>query len=266
MKTDRASTIAKQLPYLRRYARALLGTQDRGDRAAAATLEAILDDPARLDASMPPKTALFRALHKTVFRAVHVSTTDESDLTIADKRLSTLTLDARAALLLYAIEEFTAADIGHIMECSAEEADAIISYARQSLKSSVAGHVLIIEDETLIAMDLKALVTAQGHTVTGIARTRESAVALGLRCRPDLILADVRLADQSSGIDAVHALLAACGKIPVIYITAFPETLLTGKRPEPAFVITKPYTEEQVHSAVSQAMFFAIAGEIVAPA
>jgi hypothetical protein len=43
----------------------------------------------------------------------------------------------------------------------------------------------------------------------------------------------------------------------VIFVTAFPERLLTGKRPEPAFLITKPYVEDQVRSAVSQAMFFA---------
>ena len=44
--------------------------------------------------------------------------------------------------------------------------------------------------------------------------------------------------------------------IPVIFITAFPERLLTGDKPEPAFLITKPFSEEQVRSAVSQAMFF----------
>ena len=46
-------------------------------------------------------------------------------------------------------------------------------------------------------------------------------------------------------------------QVPVVFITAFPEKLLTGDRPEPAFLITKPYTEDQVQSAVSQAMFFA---------
>ena len=75
--------------------------------------------------------------------------------------------------------------------------------------------------------------------------------------RPDLILSDIQLADGSSGIDAVNELLGSLGDIPVIFITAFPERLLTGDRPEPAFLISKPYSEEQVRSAVSQAMFFA---------
>jgi len=103
-----------------------------------------------------------------------------------------------------------------------------------------------------------------GHHVTGTARTRDEAVALALRDRPDLILADIQLADNSSGIDAVNDILARMGEMPVIFITAFPERLLTGERPEPAFLITKPFTEEQVRSAVSQAMFFSSTETLVA--
>jgi CheY-like chemotaxis protein len=124
------------------------------------------------------------------------------------------------------------------------------------MERSVAGKVLVIEDEAIIAMDIQSIVTAMGHEVTGIGRTHQGAVRLGLGNRPDLILADIQLADNSSGIDAVNELLREVGEIPIVFITAFPERLLTGDRPEPAFVIAKPYTEEQVRSAVSQAMFF----------
>ena len=72
---------------------------------------------------------------------------------------------------------------------------------------------------------------------------------------PNASLADIQLADNSSGIDAVADILQQVDA-PVIFITAYPERLLTGERPEPAFLINKPYTEEQVRSAVSQAMFF----------
>ena len=122
---------------------------------------------------------------------------------------------------------------------------------------AIRGRVMIIEDETIIAMDLKGIVQAMGHEVTGVARTHTAAVELAANRRPDLILADIQLADGSSGIDAVNELLGSLGDIPVIFITAFPERLLTGDRPEPAFLISKPYSEEQVRSAVSQAMFFA---------
>ncbi len=79
-----------------------------------------------------------------------------------------------------------------------------------------------------------------GHAITGVARSRDAAVALAGAERPDLILADIHLADKSSGIDAVNDILGAGGTIPVIFITAFPERLLTGERPEPAFLISKP--------------------------
>ena len=98
--------------------------------------------------------------------------------------------------------------------------------------------------------------------MTGVARKRSEAVRLANGARPSLILSDIQLADGSSGVDAVNDILAAHGDIPVIFITAFPERLLTGECPEPAFLISKPYTEEQVRSAVSQAMFFASSAEI----
>ena len=125
------------------------------------------------------------------------------------------------------------------------------------MRSNAAARVLIIEDEPIIAMDIETIVRDLGHEVTGVAVTRDEDVALAMEDRPGLVLADIQLADGSSGIDAVNELLGSLGDIPVIFITAFPERLLTGDRPEPAFLISKPYSEEQVRSAVSQAMFFA---------
>jgi len=133
----------------------------------------------------------------------------------------------------------------------------LIQVALQEMEVSVAGKVLVIEDEAIIAMNLSTIVQEMGHAVTGIAATRSEAVSLALRDRPDLILADIQLADRSSGIDAVNDILSQFNALPVIFITAFPERLLTGTRPEPTFLITKPFTEEQIYSAVSQAMFFA---------
>jgi CheY-like chemotaxis protein len=122
---------------------------------------------------------------------------------------------------------------------------------------SVAGRVLIIEDDPMIGLDIEGIVTRLGHAVTGIARTRSDAVDLALKQPPDLVLADVQLADNSSGIDAVNEILGAFSGLPVIFVTGYPEKLLTGLKPEPAFLIAKPFSEDQVRSAVSQAMFFA---------
>ncbi|MEX1234190.1 MAG: response regulator [Roseovarius sp.] len=258
---DFSQQIAHHLPYLRRYARALTGSQSSGDAFATATLEAILIDRAAYADDASPRVALFRA-----FRLVWQSAgapDEASDVplprsleTAAQDRMRQLTPDTRQALLLNSIEEFTPQEIGKIMDISADDAQDLITAARREIEESMAGDVLVIEDEAIIAMDLHSIVTSIGHRVTGIGRTRDAAIELGLQKTPDLILADIQLADNSSGIDAVNALLKQIGDVPVIFITAFPERLLTGDKPEPAFVIAKPYSEDQVRSAVGQAMFF----------
>ena len=92
-------------------------------------------------------------------------------------------------------------------------------------------------------------------TSAGIARTHSEAVELYHRTSPRMVLADIQLADGSSGIDAVNDILMNHA-VPVIFITAFPERLLTGERPEPTFLITKPFQPETVKAAISQALFF----------
>jgi len=253
-----ADLVGENLPFLRRYARALTGSQETGDTYASATLEALIEDTSIFDDTISPKAALFRAFHLIWSSAGSpVADGDDSMSRRAQGHMARLTPNSREALLLATIEEFRLAEIAAIMQVSEAEARDLLDRAHAEMEQSVAGRVLIIEDEAIIAMDIEGIVSAMGHAVTGIARTRDRAVELGRRDRPDLILADIQLADDSSGIDAVNDLLQSFPETPVIFITAFPERLLTGDRPEPAFLISKPYTEEQVRSAVSQAMFFA---------
>ena len=255
---DLSDKIAAELPYLRRYARALTGSQTSGDNYAIATLEAILSDRSMFGDDEGVRVALFKCFH-AIWTSAGASKVEDSTgvLGKAQAHLSTLTTNTREALLLSTLEEFGISDIAVIMDTDRDEIRHLISVARADMEKSILGKVMIIEDEAIIAADLHEIASGLGHTVTGIARTRKEAVALGASDRPDLILADIQLADNSSGIDAVNDLLADMGDVPVIFITAFPERLLTGDRPEPAFLISKPYKEEQVTSAISQAMFFA---------
>lgn len=174
----------------------------------------------------------------------------------AQQHLATLTTNTREALLLNTIEEFSVLEISEIMNTSPADVEHLLNVARAELEDAISGKVLIIEDDALIAMDLENVVSDMGHRVTGVARTRDEASDLARRDPPELILSDIHLADNSSGIDAVRDILVELDERPVIFITAFPERLLTGERSEPAFLISKPYTEDQVRSAVGQAMFF----------
>lgn len=262
---DNVQSIAANLPFLRRYARALTGNQDTGDLYAVATLEALLKAPERLSESDDGRTALFHAFHQVWAGAgAPLGQADTPLSHRAQNHMAGLTANSREALLLSAIEGFTPEEIGRILQVDAAQAVALIDAAKREMLKAVAGSVLIIEDEAIIAMDIQGIAADMGHRVTGIARTHAAAVALAGRDRPDLILTDIQLADKSSGIDAVKDILTRFDQIPVIFITAFPERLLTGQRPEPAFLITKPFTEDQIRSAVSQAMFFASTETLIA--
>ena len=255
-----SETIAAHLPYLRRYARALTGNQSTGDKYAAATLEAVVQDRSIFDGTLAPRVALFKAFHAIWASAGQPTKGAADDSTrleaAAQDHMAALTPNAREALLLNTIEAFSFDEIAAIMDIEPSEAEALVRIAVTEMELSVRGKVMIIEDEAIIAMDIHSIVAEMGHEITGIARTRTAAVEMGVRDKPDLILADIQLADKSSGIDAVNDLLKQFGEIPVIFITAFPERLLTGERPEPAFLISKPYSEDEVRAAVSQAMFF----------
>lgn len=255
---DTTAEISRALPFLRRYARALTGAQVSGDNYAAATLEAILSDRSLLGATRTVKTDLFRTFHGIWSTSGAPMESGDGDAmhVAAQRHLARLTPNTREALLLHTVEAFGYEDIAHIMGVEQTEAEQLVTLARREMADAVAGKVMIIEDESIIAMDLESIVSDMGHAITGVARTHDDAVRLASEEMPDLILADIQLADNSSGIEAVNEVMEDLGRCPVIFITAFPERLLSGERKEPAFLIAKPYTQEQVRSAVSQAMFF----------
>jgi CheY-like chemotaxis protein/DNA-directed RNA polymerase specialized sigma24 family protein len=253
-----SAVVADLLPYLRRYARALTGTQQSGDRLAALTLETLLTDRSVFDAGSDNKVALFKLFHG-IWQGLGMPIEDTAGAQDAQAmlHLSRLTPNTREALLLNTIEGFDVAQIGKIMAINHDEVNHLLRVALEEMERSITGDILVIEDEAIIALHINQIVTELGHTVIAVARKESEAVAMAAEKKPDLILSDIQLADGSSGVDAVNKILEGAGNIPVIFITAFPERLLTGDRPEPAFLLTKPYTEEQVRSAVSQAMFFA---------
>lgn len=112
--------------------------------------------------------------------------------------------------------------------------------------------VLIIEDETIIAEDLRSIVEQLGLRVSGVARTCAEAIALAKRAPPDLILSDIRLADGSSGAEATGTILEE-REVPVIFLTACPHEVPPLLR-EVAFVIAKPYHEANVKMTIEQAV------------
>jgi CheY-like chemotaxis protein/DNA-directed RNA polymerase specialized sigma24 family protein len=252
--------LAPHLPFVRRYARALTGDQKNGDTYVRATLEAIVAAPGDFPRDVDPRLGLYRT-----FQAIWSSANLETGVggaqesiepeAIAQARLARITPRSRQALLLTAMEGFTIEDTAYLIEGDPAEVEQLVADALAEIERQTHAEVLIIEDEPIIAMDLETIVRDLGHGVTGVAVTRDEAVAQAMARRPGLVLADIQLADDSSGIDAVKDILAQF-EVPVIFITAFPERLLTGERPEPTFLITKPFQRSTVKAAIAQALFF----------
>ena len=246
--------LGPHLPYLRRYARALTGTQKSGDSYVKAALQALASGTHELD-ELPPRVALYR-LFQAIWGATgaKLETPPESGDTVT-QRVMRIPPRHRQAFLLTALEGFTIDEAGQILDESTDNVRQLIARAQRDIEAELATEVLIIEDEPVIAADIEALVLDLGHRVSTVATTRTEAVAAVKNRRPGLVLADIQLADGSSGIDAVNDILKG-HDVPVIFITAFPERLLTGERPEPTFLITKPFQPETVKAAIGQALFF----------
>lgn len=253
-----ADAVAPHLPYLRRFARALTGSQESGDNYVVAVLETLISDPASFDKTISPRPALYRLFLK-VWNSLAVNQTQGEgtgeNLAGSDRCLDAITPLPRQAFLLVAVEGFSTSEAAQILNTSEANVKALIDRAGIEIAEQISADVLIIEDEPLIAMDLEALVADIGHRVQGVARTHKEAVGAVERKRPGLVLADIQLADGSSGLEAVNEILQSMD-VPVIFITAYPERLLTGQKPEPAFLITKPFQAETVKALVSQALFF----------
>ena len=258
-----AESTTAHLPYLRRFARAVTGSQKSGDAYVVSTLEAILADRSIFATDLPPRVALYQTFLK-ILGSVPLNNrkseaTQPAVLEAAERNLDILAPKARQAFLLVAVETFPPSEAATVLDVSADELPALIDEAGREIAKQIATDVVIIEDEPLIALDLEQLVTDLGHRVVTIARTERQAIDAVRRLRPGLIMADVQLADGSSGLDAVNEILGSFS-VPVIFVTAYPERLLTGTRPEPTFLITKPFNTENLKAVVSQALFFDIRG------
>ena len=250
--------LAPHLPYVRRYARALTGSQQTGDQYVRVALEALAAGEQTLPEQLSPRVALYHVFHAiwgTSGAQLEDRNPEQDTGGAPADRLMRIAPRSRQAFLLTALEGFTPSEAAQILDTGYPDVERLIAQAQADIDAELATDVLIIEDEPVIAADIEALVRELGHNVIDIAATRTEALEAIAKKKPGLVLADIQLADGSSGIDAVKDILGMIN-VPVIFITAFPERLLTGERPEPTFLITKPFQPETVKAAIGQALFF----------
>ena len=223
-----------------------------------ATLNAIALDTTLTRLHPDPRHVLYRVLLRLwqspvgdYLDALSVSSRQPGTKSKAAQKISL----SRPAFLLVTIENFSHAEARDLLEVTEQDFAALLAQAHRDVSEQLATDVLIIEDELLIGFLLSDMMEEFGHRVTSIVRTKSQAVKQARLNRPKLILADIQLADGTSGIDAVNE-ITGTGQIPTIFITAYPERLLTGLRPEPTYLVTKPFKREQIAAVVSQALYF----------
>ena len=253
-----SETIAPNMPFLRRYSRAVSGSQHSGDALVAAMLEALIADTSIFPTASSDRIALYQ-LFSRLFTSIAIRVPYETAPSAWEQRaaanLQAVSPRPRQAFLLVAVEGFANSEAAEVLDATEQEMTDLLNHASNEISRQVATDILLIEDEPLIAMDIEEMVESLGHRVVGTARTHAEAVALFHKTRPKMVVADIQLADGSSGVEAVNEILTST-PVPVIFITAFPERLLTGERPEPAFLVTKPFNPDMVKALISQALFF----------
>jgi len=250
-----AEIYAPFIPYLRRFTRALTGDQIEGDAGVWKALKRVVAESYDRTSDVPAKIRLYRAFYET-WANTEGRVTNRCERPFSPgTRVRRLPSVQRVAFLLSALEGMTNIDISQIMQIAPSEVVNLLNSAEASIEQELATSVLIIEDEPFIALDIQGIVEELGHKVCGVADTHQSALDLIKVSEPGIILSDIRLADGSCGIDAVDEILNE-DDLPVIFVTACPEDFLTGNKPEPAYLISKPYESENLKAAISQALFF----------
>ena len=250
-----SEAISRALPFLRRYARAVTGSQKRGDEWVRLCAEVVLQQPDLIAKTEDTKLGVFTLFHRLQQPFGNLDDNGGED-SVSGRLKESLTDMAplqRQVLLLTVLEGFTVEDAGHILDIGLEKAESSLEDARRELQRVAAVRILVIEDEAVIALDVADIVRNAGHQVVGIAATEKTAIELAKQHSPHLVLADIQLRGGDSGIAAVNQIMKSM-TVPVIFVTGFPERLLTGKQVEPAFVISKPFDPDLLRAAIAQAL------------
>ena len=256
-----ARRLMAQLPYMRRYGRALTGSTNRGDDLVTLAVEAALTEPERyhLDTDDEPVTrrrlyTLLNELFDADAGAAGAIVSPAEPGHPIEAALSSLPEQERRVFLLVSLEELSTPQAADVMGIHADEARDALGRAQNAMREQLVANILIVEDDAIIAYDLTETVLGMGHKVCGTAATMEEALAAAAANQPSLALMDLRLAHGGSGITTAQA-LRETRALPIIFVTAFAEELKQRGLDYLGPVIKKPFTREQIERAITQAVF-----------
>ncbi|MEW5962104.1 MAG: response regulator [Pseudomonadota bacterium] len=266
-----ANAFLREIPWLRRFARALCGSQMVADRQIEAVLVRARTEPDLMEGNGSPRVILFRAFCR-VWRSMNgddhlLQMLLPGDCRGPERILAAITPNARQAFLLSSLEGFSPPEVADILECSQIDVADLLRDARMQIAQQAATGVLIIEDKVAIAEHLKTAVEEMGHWVQGVTGTLSETRSViseleRFHLRPGIVLADVFLADGASGIDVVNDIMAH-GDVPVILIGGLPHNAVAASLPKPMYMLRDPFSRESLGAAISQALFFQGSGTTI---
>jgi two-component system cell cycle sensor histidine kinase/response regulator CckA len=116
--------------------------------------------------------------------------------------------------------------------------------------------ILIVEDERIVASDLRNRIERLGYAVVGMAGTGEEAIEMASATQPDLVLMDITLQGKIDGVEAADQ-IRRLHEIPVVYVTAHSDehTLQRAKITEPFGYVLKPFEERELHTTMEMALY-----------
>jgi CheY-like chemotaxis protein len=115
--------------------------------------------------------------------------------------------------------------------------------------------ILVVEDENIIALDLRIRLSGLGYTVLAVAASGQEAIEKTSELDPDLVLMDIRLRGEMDGIEATQ-IIQARSDVPIVYLTALADedTLLRAEATGAQGLIRKPFEDEELHTAIEAAL------------
>lgn len=231
-----------QIPYLRRFGAVVSNCQRQADLTVLLLMNELLHSFEFDEVADAPRAVLYKRFLEIL------------PFAFGGRELPLPTPVSRQADLLISVEGFSHDETARILGVPVAQIPALLEAAYRDRAEGRRARILIIENEPRIAMELKRYSRELGHVVSGTAATRKRAMQIAQRDKLDLILSDERLGDGSSGVDVVRTIRGE-KDLPVIFITGFPEVILSRQHEEPLFLIAKPCTADAVKAMISQALF-----------
>lgn len=235
------------LAVVRQFSRAVFADRLIGDELLRLTMARVSIDPTSSSSSVVDMMSAFLHSWRMAVKERVANPTLFSDAALIDS-LPVPPEDSRLLLLMVdalGLQPETAAQVIGLKR----DPIPLLHATRNALAVETSATALVVENEPLIAADIRGILDRLGVNVCGQARTAPAAVEKAAANRPDIILADYNLDGNTTGVEAMTQ-ISEVHDCPVVFITGFPDRVLHGDEIEPDFVISKPYTPDNVRAAV----------------